>query len=964
MPANKRIRDLSDYTAILPYASEMFGVYQPLIGWKSKRILQRMNRGISNDLISSYKNVLNKYKGILNLNQQPDARRRVMMMRMQQTEASVDAPVPDIVQIGTPITSIAKPPRDAVLLKTIADILNENEIMPENEQWKEYINAEYLKTLLNTKVLETYEGYYNDQVNLAHKFGDTSFDALKFENELIEMLKVESAIAGALLEYANKGLFEKITALFFQGQTQSTADFTNVFDSIKSDFKDPYLTFDPKKDIQDVSLSPIGIVHLYRQYFFELDTFLGTPTSHVWLSPGSSVELVEISTRKTLTEKTFETSLESITKNEKNTTDQEDISNAVKEDNKKDTKIGFTATINQSWGTGSLSATGSLNIDKTQQVAREHSDKRMKQQSAKLSTEIRQNFKSTFKTSSESIDTSSKRYVLSNTTQNLINYELRRKMRQVGVQIQDIGSYLCWETFVDEPGKQLGLADLIHIAQPADLVMVPEPQGVSVPPETVSIGFTGEMTWLTPNNALQLAEQHPEVEGRFVPFNTLEITGIPDGYELAIPPNPNDPTKPNPFVPIVKTTIAADGDSSWAFANDRQALGRITDDKKYIQVGIITPPGGLTWDKLLTWKVSGSVICKLTEAKKNEIAATKLALDAAKAAIINENQRKQQEAYVKAANDRVTLASTIKKRKFEDLREEERTIVYRNLIKSLMTEQNYENLPEAPSGYEARHVLSELINSIFDIDKMLYFVAPEWWKPRKHSAISLGSSAVKDSINGSKVNWSGEDPFNPRDNYFITEKSEPAVLGSSLGWLLQLDGDDLRNTFLNAPWVKAVIPIRPGKELAAINWLQNVNVEGAEGLDANYAAPKEELDKIKEKLLANDSTDPVGTREHVTLNDAIRKLCLDVIEKEEASKIVGKYPKEEINDDNKVLATPIEKVYEHGFYPLKGGFKAQVEENFEVISQWIEVLPTDQMVPLEVKYDPRTGRQIVDIPIS
>jgi hypothetical protein len=30
----------------------------------------------------------------------------------------------------------------------------------------------------------------------------------------------------------------------------------------------------------------------------------------------------------------------------------------------------------------------------------------------------------------------------------------------------------------------------------------------------------------------------------------------------------------------------------------------------------------------------------------------------------------------------------------------------------------------------------------------------------------------------------------------------------------------------------------------------------------------------------------------------------------------------------------------------------------EVFDQWIEVLPTDQVVPVEVKYDPKTGRQI------
>ena len=80
------------------------------------------------------------------------------------------------------------------------------------------------------------------------------------------------------------------------------------------------------------------------------------------------------------------------------------------------------------------------------------------------------------------------------------------------------------------------------------------------------------------------------------------------------------------------------------------------------------------------------------------------------------------------------------------------------------------------------------------------------------------------------VMWGGE----KRDsNYKITEESNPARMGSSLGWLLQLDGDNLRNAFLNAPWVKAVIPIRPGRgarraELAPLD-------RGARGRWVGYA---------------------------------------------------------------------------------------------------------------------------------
>ena len=85
------------------------------------------------------------------------------------------------------------------------------------------------------------------------------------------------------------------------------------------------------------------------------------------------------------------------------------------------------------------------------------------------------------------------------------------------------------------------------------------------------------------------------------------------------------------------------------------------------------------------------------------------------------------------------------------------------------------------------------------------------------------------------MGWGGvDDP--KRDNYYITEDSNPARLGSSLGWLLQLDGDNMRNAFLNAPWVKAVIPIRPGKEKAAINWLKGV--EGINGIDGRRTSTR------------------------------------------------------------------------------------------------------------------------------
>jgi hypothetical protein len=59
-----------------------------------------------------------------------------------------------------------------------------------------------------------------------------------------------------------------------------------------------------------------------------------------------------------------------------------------------------------------------------------------------------------------------------------------------------------------------------------------------------------------------------------------------------------------------------------------------------------------------------------------------------------------------------------------------------------------------------------------------------------------------------------------------------------------------------------------------------------------------------------------------------------------------------------VNATPADRVYEHGFYPLQGGFRSKALDDFEVFDQWVEIVPTDQVAAVAVEYDPVTGRQI------
>ena len=488
--------------------------------------------------------------------------------------------------------------------------------------------------------------------------------------------------------------------------------------------------------------------------------------------------------------------------------------------------------------------------------------------------------------------------MVQNTTDNLVNYEFKRKMRRVGVQLQHIGTQMCWQVFVDEPGASLGISELVHVAQPEDIQSSIEPPEAPVAlaqkaePYSVVIPFEG-------------IGSNPDHDNR----NELYIDGYEDGdrsddqirhiWEFDAPPpgpgyilasivetsiEPTDPEEGRPSASAIYETI---GDARF-----RITLKQVKfEDQHAIRFAL-----QLIWDPPDQTQALTDF-----EQKWDEYTQAK--------------SREGRLAYVKAVRERINMAGNVPKRPSGELREEERTVIYRRLIQQLMRVGRDQSV----------HVTSELIRSIFDIDSLLYFVAPEWWKPRQrynqqlHSTRSLngGRAGVQTLTREDKLGWGGVDAAG-RDNYLITEESEPAPLGSSLGWLIQLDGDDHRNSFLNSSWVKAVIPVRPGREEAALRWLQLAHVEGTEGLDAAYQGSEPEYKNAD------------GTSK--TLNEVLQILARSLTSQN--------------RDIQNVLAT--ETVYENGFDPLAGGFVASGKP-FEVFDQWVEVLPTDQVVAVEYR---------------
>lgn len=675
-------------------------------------------------------------------------------------------------------------------------------------------------------------------------------------------------------------------------------------------------------------LSPVGLVTLFREYFFEFDNFLGAPAGHLWISPGGTVEVVESSTRRTLTEKSLTQSEDTTSKVEESLTTQDDVADAVKEDNANDTKLGASASAGAKFaGIYQADASATFSNEATTKKSSELTHKHTRTQSNRVSSEIHRNYQTTFKTVTETTDTTSRRYVVQNTSTELVNYELRRKMRKVGVQVQHIGTRLSWQVFLDTPGTTLGMGELVHVVPAPELSSLRKPDAPP-PLQPKDTEFTAPFT----------LQKYPGTKNDPHQDANYTRSGETPGVLTGMHSDDND----DHIVADFENTAPAPG-AGWTISAIRQESAKTQSGDAQFLAHYDFPAGstGKFFVRGQFLNFGGGRIITFTVAITWAPPAVDPAQVAYQAALTEYNNAVadlQRRAYASAIRDRMKLISEMRRRPAEDLRKEERQTVYGKLIQDLQL-------------FTDEHVDSELIRQIFDVDEMLYFAAPDYWRPAPTklppvTKASQGKYPVPpapttppadpgDPLDGGTVvSWySHTDHDNTLDSsrnasqewrvdYLITEETQPAPYGSSLGWLIQIDGDERRNEFLNAAWVKAVLPIRAGHETEALDWLAQANVEGEAGLGQPYP------------FQPGDPPNYQGR----TLGQVLSLLATEL----EAAN----------TDINNTLAT--EKVFETGFDPLESGFRPA--EPYQIFDQWIEVLPTDQVVALAVKYDPKTGK--------
>lgn len=781
-----------------------------------------------------------------------------------------------------------------------------------------------------------------------------------------------------------------------------------------------------------LTASPVGLLNLYRYYFYDFGSFLGPPVEHVWISPSSTLELIEAISSTSYRFRESESSFEIVQAEEESVKEAEELSSEMEKSTEQDISAGFSAEGGVNFAVWHASASTSLEYKKHLEKNMKETRKRSKELSSKSSREMKRSIRLLTRESLEKRTESSRKHVISNPTDKLVSYEMHRKMKRIGIQVQHLGTQLCYQIYLDEPGLGLGLGELVHIAKPQDFSTTPPPD--SAPPSFPTL--TEDYEFEIPFQPLTDDEDDDGdyIEGKLHNDSSVRIKWI-FNFKAA-PPQPAYELVDAREISMEKTDPDEDRPSRWATSY------RVVDPSGEFEVKLMEA----NFEEQAKVKVVASLIWEASEALR---AKSENEYQQKIDEYNQEMERKARLAMIEGLRERIKLARSVHKRPSDELREEERFVLYRQVMRKLMT-------PEIAAELHAK---TELIRAFFEIDKMLYFIAPDWWNPRIESgggakgtamgAFAFHQDAAKynvvatvylDSgmstpapegayvegvverghpdddniffkykvyilvapfrytprgeepppaehiwVNSLEYRSSTTNPHNPTVeeigpitvdydvyetlsmaifpppfplkgslkitipnpysasrmhesaflsetervtfggeharrpfNYLITEESDPAPIGSSIGWLIQLDGDNHRNAFLNAAWAKIVIPIQRGKEKMAIEWLKKV--EGHEGLDADY------LDENLQPVKRDDNGGNKSVKE--MLDDLIIEIA-------------------KTNDD--AIFAAKQTVYEHGFNPLADSFQPPGGNPLETFAQWVEIVPSNQVVP--VKYE-------------
>lgn len=556
----------------------------------------------------------------------------------------------------------------------------------------------------------------------------------------------------------------------------------------------------PTSSVQE-GLSPIGMINVFRQLYFNKEEGIGPIEQSFTVAPLETLEVAYEVIRRQTHEEVTEFGSEQVSETAIESKNIDEVSDKVSSMVQRDSSVAASADASGFLGVWQIGVTTDASFAQSSQLSREESTRRVKEVTKRAAERVTKTFSVRMRDVIDVTSTALTRRTIKNESPHPVSYGLRRVLRRVGVKVQELGPKLVWQLYMCDPGDGLARSRFVHFREAEPIAPTDVPPGL--PPRPQGGVDTG-----TTDSALIF-----DVEKRIY-YAMMVIRPGPDRVVTAVS-----------IDEVADLEGGGTDDDSPAALNETQWNAHWDETTGTFTVNIGIDRGDSSSVSITysyKWDPSPAVVAQWEAQRQQQIAELR------DKALAEQFERQKQ---------LITERSRIRSRPAADLRREERFEVMNRIVSQVFARRDD---PSVPTPLEI-----EYFHRYFDIDGMFIYAHPSWWRPRY---TPVGSSFE-------------------RPAYEITAESEPAKFGSSLGWLMQLDGDTRRNEFINSPWVRVCLPIHPGREREAIQWLVR-HVEGTLGFDQDQGSLAALLQSI-EQLRAKQAALGMEGPDYVTIDSGV-----------------------------------------------------------------------------------------------
>jgi hypothetical protein len=596
-----------------------------------------------------------------------------------------------------------------------------------------------------------------------------------------------------------------------------------------------------RRFLQYRCVTPLGMMHRYRQHFFYGPLLRGKCNEIRSVAPFETLEVITASTRTDSIEDSIVNELEVTQSTENTSKNSIDLTERVANTVARVATTNISANGSYNALVWNASGEASQSVTDSTTSSTERISKKLSEITTKQAETIRKKTTTSTRVTKTTTDSITSRHAFENKTDTPMVLGLYSVGHKIESQIQTLGAQLVWQTKVDNPGVTLARSLFLDkVVTPAKIGVTRVSRRASVTTtlhaitsnvyiaEAIETAFDAEI----PKESVLRATQH-FIAAKKAIEHLIAAKKQSDGtlkpLDLKWPENTYqnlDSSKTATLVPgkpIVEAKVlhAANrlicnhpGGNHGSIHDESSGVrGLPSSSNAELPIGT----GGI---------VNDITIPHLTEHNNSFTLHFIIEFDIPIVLSTGDDFKADDPLSEKAKrkSDIDTLEKQLSQkyqRPRAGLLLEERKTLLANKIATLVR-----GIPGVTSNSNAMQLLYLRISEIFEIDQLFY---------------DANTFEYDEAV---RIAQGTQPPRNPYGIHTAIKDGDLIPAGSSLGWEHQIDGDFQRDMFLNAPFAWVCLPVKPGKEAAANEFLEDFGV--VVGQPARFDKIKLELKVLRE----------------------------------------------------------------------------------------------------------------------